>query len=233
MNVSEVHRIYQILEEEDNVKFMTMIGAKENVTTDNATEQVQAEDVGTNDVVTETSDKVDLSEDLIKTETRTGYVNIDGTEREKTKNDSILRDIVKDRISSYLNKSSLLQQKQDTTLSSEEIPTETKYKNKFDVDDIIVPQSPQEADPLQTPSGNKAKEAFKLLPKVIQDFLSRDWKSQSKCEPQHLLERIRKEKRYPDHKDVHKYELLLTPAPSFLQRISLAGEFLNKKQLEM
>lgn len=178
----------------------------------------------------ENTEKIDQNQVLIKTETRTGYVNIDGTEREKTKNESLV-DIVKERINSYYNNTKL-EQKEDATSSLESNVSTTEYENKFEVDDIIVPQSSQD-EPLQTPSGNRAKEVFKMLPKVIQDFLNSDWKSREKCEPQHLLERIRKEKRYPDHSDTKRYELLLTPAPSFLQRISLAGEFLNKKQLEM
>ncbi|XP_075972236.1 ER degradation-enhancing alpha-mannosidase-like protein 2 [Anticarsia gemmatalis] len=228
MNISEVHRIYQILEEEDNIKIMSMIEASKenatNITTDTPQNQ-EPTNTSTNETA-ETTEKVDQNQVLIKTETRTGYVNIDGTEREKTKNESSLRDIVKERISSYYN--STAEQKEE----DEESATIADFENRFDVDDIIVPQNAPEVQPLQTPSGNKAKEAFKILPKVIQDFLNNDWKAKAKCEPQHMLERIRKEKRYPNHPDVCKYELLLTPAPSFLQRISLAGEFLNKKQLE-
>lgn len=223
--------MYQILEEEDNIKFMTIIEGTIKDNAPNETVETPQETQGLNvseDVKSGTVEKIDQNQVLIKTETRTGYVNIDGTEREKTKNETSLRDIVKERINSYYNNSSTNQEPDDEVTFSSENNTPT---TQFDVDDIIVPQNPTE--PLQTPSETKAKETFKILPKVIQDFLSSDWKSKTKCEPQHMLERIRKEKRYPDHPDVGKYELLLTPAPSFLQRISLAGEFLNKKQLEM
>ncbi|CAB3228590.1 unnamed protein product [Arctia plantaginis] len=235
INISEVHRIYQILEEEDNIKFMTMIEAsKEKVINDTTAiiEPKEAVNISEPDFKNEISEKLDQNQVLIKTETRTGYVNIDGTEREKTKNESLV-DIVKERINSYYNNTNSLEQKEDSTTSLEENTSSTEYENKFDVDDIIVPQHSQDIEPLQTPSGNRAREVFKMLPKVIQDFLNSDWKAREKCEPQHLLDRIRKEKRYPDHSDTKRYELLLTPAPSFLQRISLAGEFLNKKQLEM
>ena len=221
--------MYQILEEEDNIKFMTIIeGTKDNAPNETV---VTPQEGGLNtseEVKSGIVEKVDQNQVLIKTETRTGYVNIDGTEREKTRNETKLRDIVKERIISYYNNSSTSQESDEELPFSSENNTPT---TQFDVDDIIVPQNPPE--PMQTPSEPKAKETFKLLPKVIQDFLSSDWKSKSKCEPQHMLERIRKEKRYPPHPDGGKYELLLTPAPSFLQRISLAGEFLNKKQLEM
>lgn len=222
--------MYQILEEEDNIKLMTTI---EGTIKDNAPNEtvVPAQEGGLNvsEVVKSgTIEKIDQNQVLIKTETRTGYVNIDGTEREKTNNETSLRNIVKERINSYYNNSSTNQESDQELSFSTENNTPT---TQFDVDDIIVPQNPPE--PLQTPSETKAKETFKILPKVIQDFLNSDWKTKSKCEPQRMLERIRKEKRYPEHPDVGKYELLLTPAPSFLQRISLAGEFLNKKQLEM
>ncbi|XP_049888120.1 ER degradation-enhancing alpha-mannosidase-like protein 2 isoform X2 [Pectinophora gossypiella] len=205
INVSEVHRIYQMLEEEDNIKFMTMIDAttqKNNTNnTSNDTNQTQntTESVvnKTNDEVETTEQKLDQNQVLIKTEITTGYVNIDGTEREKKKEEN--KEKVRDA--------------------------------KVEVDDIIVPHKKEE--PFQPPSTTRQKEVFKLLPKVIQDFLNNDWKTKPKCEPQYMLERIRREKLYPDHPDVDRYELLLTPAPSFLQRISLAGEFLNKKQLEM
>nr|XP_021183929.2 ER degradation-enhancing alpha-mannosidase-like protein 2 [Helicoverpa armigera] len=231
INISEVHRMYQILEEEDNIKFMTTIegSTKNNVANKTVeTPKSEAEPNASDDAKTGTVEKIDQNQVLIKTETRTGYVNIDGTEREKTKNESSLSDIVKERINNYYNNSGTNQESSDDVAFSTDNNTPT---TQFDVDDIIVPQNPPEQ--LQTPSETKAKETFKILPKVIQDFLNSDWKSKTKCEPQHMLERIRKEKRYPTHPDVGKYELLLTPAPSFLQRISLAGEFLNKKQLEM
>ncbi|KAH9641894.1 hypothetical protein HF086_011644 [Spodoptera exigua] len=230
INISEVHRIYQMLEEEDNIKFMTTIEGSAKAAPNETVEDAQNETTlnTSEDIKSGTVEKLDQNQVLIKTETRTGYVNIDGTEREKTKNESSLRDIVKDRINSYYNNTSSKPESEEELPFSSDNNTPT---TQFDVDDIIVPQNPPE--PLQTPSEAKAKETFKILPKVLQDFLSSDWKSKSKCEPQHMLERIRKEKRYPNHPDVDKYELLLTPAPSFLQRISLAGEFLNKKQLEM
>ncbi|KAJ8725160.1 hypothetical protein PYW07_016118 [Mythimna separata] len=230
INISEVHRMYQILEEKDNIKFMTTIEGTIKDNAPNATVETPQEG-GLNvsdDAKSGTVEKIDQNQVLIKTETRTGYVNIDGTEREKTKNETSLRDIVKERINSYYNNTSTNQETDEELAFSSESNTPT---TQFDVDDIIVPQNPPE--PLQTPSETKAKETFKILPKVIQDFLNSDWKTKTKCEPQRMLERIRKEKRYPPHPDVSKYELLLTPAPSFLQRISLAGEFLNKKQLEM
>lgn len=218
-----------MLEEEDNIKLMTIEGSAKGAPNETV-EAAQNETVPntSEDAKSGTVEKLDQNQVLIKTETRTGYVNIDGTEREKTKNESSLRDIVKDRINSYYNNSNSKPENEDELAFSSDNNTLT---TQFDVDDIIVPQNPPE--PLQTPSEMKAKETFKILPKVLQDFLNSDWKSKSKCEPQHMLERIRKEKRYPNHPDADKYELLLTPAPSFLQRISLAGEFLNKKQLEM
>lgn len=239
INISEVHRIYQMLEDEDNIHFMTMIDATTNNVApskaDDNSEKTEA------DSPTETSkesiySKIKQGHVLIKTETRTGYVNMDGTEREKVKNESSLRNVVKERIVNFHNNNtSISQESEETDEQTTEVNESTKIKpaGEVDVDDIIVPGQPQEAENLQPPSSTKAKEAFKMLPTVIQDFLNSDWKSNTKCEPQHILERIRSENRYPDHPDVDKYELLLTPAQSFLQRISLAGEFLNKKQLEL
>lgn len=225
-----------MLEDEDNIKLMTTLEGSENKEPKNetvASEPKQEEASVPEEIKGEgTVEKVDQNQVLIKTETRTGYVNIDGTEREKTKNESTLRDLVKERINSYYN-GTIPEADVETVPSSSENNTPANYEGKFEVDDIIVPQSQPEQEPLQTPSETKAKETFKILPKVIQDFLSSDWKSKTKCEPQHMLERIRKENRYPPHPDYNKYELLLTPAPSFLQRISLAGEFLNKKHLEL
>lgn len=189
--------------------------------------------------VNSSENKIDQNQVLIKTETRTGYVNIDGTEREKVKNESTLRDILKERISSYYNNTNPISMANNSKQTNPVVPPEDQPtiepepQTKVEVDDIIIPQRPQEMEKLQPPSSTRAKEAFKMLPKVLQDFLNSDWSSKHKCEPQHMLERIRKEKRYPEHPDVDRYELLLTPAPSFLQRISLAGEFLTKKQLEM
>lgn len=172
---------------------------------------------------------------LIKTETRTGYVNMDGTEREKSKNESSLSDIVKERIVNYYNNNTSAPEDSSEELKQTHVaePEKVEPMGKVDVDDIIVPGQPVEGEKIQPPSSTKAKEAFKMLPTVIQEFLNSDWKSKPKCEPQHILERIRRENKYPDHPDVDRYELLLTPAQSFLQRISLAGEFLNKKQLEL
>lgn len=228
-----------MLEDEDNIHFMTMIDATTNNVApskaDDNSEKTEA------DSPTETSkesiySKIKQGHVLIKTETRTGYVNMDGTEREKVKNESSLRNVVKERIVNFHNNNtSISQESEETDEQTTEVNESTKIKpaGEVDVDDIIVPGQPQEAENLQPPSSTKAKEAFKMLPTVIQDFLNSDWKSNTKCEPQHILERIRSENRYPDHPDVDKYELLLTPAQSFLQRISLAGEFLNKKQLEL
>lgn len=231
INISEVHRMYQLLEEEDNIKFMTMIEASEQNNVNTTQKPEHEKDINTSKDHIETKDtetNIDQNQVLIKTETRTGYVNIDGTEREKATNET-LRDIVKDSISNYQNKH-LVEQKQEPEDSDKN--TSPIFKEpKVDVDDIIVQQKPVAIQPINPPSTTKSKDTFKMLPKVIQDFLNSDWKSRPKCEPQKMLEKIRKEKLYPDHPDVHKYKFLMTPAPSFLQRISLAGEFLNKKQL--
>ncbi|KPJ12527.1 ER degradation-enhancing alpha-mannosidase-like 2 [Papilio machaon] len=235
INISEVHRIYQILEEEDNIQFMTIIDASLNVSTSNESVSEVAsnytvENVSNVTLIEEKNEKKEVEkEELIKTETRTGYVNIDGTEREKTINETTLSDIVKDRINSYYEKTNV---KGEQGIIEEEEVKPKKPAEKVNIDDIIVPKY-NENNNLLLPSTTKAKEAIKILPKVIQDYLNNDWKRKPKCEPQYMLERIRKEKLYPEHPDVDKYELLLTPAPSFLQRISLAGEFLNKKQLEL
>ncbi|VVC91687.1 unnamed protein product [Leptidea sinapis] len=225
INITEVHRIYQILEEEDNINFMTMMDSttKSNATTKtNKTEDLE-----------DTKKKVSSdqkSDDLfIKTETRTGYVNIDGTEREKSKNVSNLSDVLKDHIKSFYNNTD---QTSSEVSKPEKVEIEDK-KQSVEVDDIIVPELKQVDDRLVTPSTTKAREAMKILPKAILDLINFEWKDKTKCEPQRMLERIRSEKRYPAHPDIDKYQLLLTPAPSFLQRISLAGEFLNKKQLEV
>lgn len=190
-----------------------------NPTDDNTENQPEPNDSAT---VSEHR-KLDQNQVLIKTETRTGYVNIDGSEREKVNNESILKEITKEQIPyNGTGKAELV----------ENIAPKETQSTDVEVDDIITPQASEDID-LQLPSTSKTRDTFKMLPKVIQDFLNSDWKSKPKCEPQRLLEKIRKEKKYPDHPDVEKYELLLTPAPSFMQRISLAGEFLNKKQLEL
>ncbi|KAG6450711.1 ER degradation-enhancing alpha-mannosidase-like protein 2 [Manduca sexta] len=235
INISEVHRIYQILEEEDNIKFMTMIEATAKKDVKNETQEQVSEDISLKDkdLPADNSESVEIKSDynqvLIKTETKTGYVNIDGTEIDNTITESNLMEIVKERISSYYNDTMNIA----STEASEGKASDDVVEATVEVDDIIVPQIPQEQEKLQPPSVTKAKETIKMLPKVIQDFLNSDWKSKPKCEPQRMLERIRKEKKYPDHPDVNKYQYLLTPAPSFLQRISLAGEFLNKKHLEL
>lgn len=236
INISEVHRVYQILEEEDNIKFMTIIEAATTKNETNSTKsenEIQAANEESSEVSTEdnTAEKqIDQNQVLIKTETRTGYVNIDGTERDKAKNETSLSDIVKERITSYYNSTD--SNVDETKIIADENDTKTTANKNVEVDDIIVAEKPQESERIQPPSTTRAKEAYKLLPKVIQEFLNNDWKSKSKCEPQHMLERIRKENRYPDHIDVDAFEYLLTPAPSFLQRISLAGEFLSKKQID-
>ncbi|CAG5039695.1 unnamed protein product [Parnassius apollo] len=236
INISEVHRIYQILEEEDNIQFMTMI----DVSVNNASTKESVSEVERNTAVENISseisyaDKNKLKQDeLIKTETRTGYVNIDGTEREKSKNETTLSDIVKERINSYYNNTNVVSEQDEESKDVEKVFPAKESEKNIEIDDITVVQRPQESEHLQLPSTTKAKEALIMLPKVIQDFLNNDWKLKPKCEPQYMLERIRKEQKYPDHPDVNKYQLLLTPAQSFLQRISLAGEFLNKKQLDL
>lgn len=198
INISEIHRIYKILEEEDNIQFLTMIEAtaKKNVTKDieSKNETTLNEVTSKNYNITKDNseskeNKIDQNEVLIKTETRTGYVNIDGTERENSKNESSLRDIVKERIISYYNNTNNINSEDeeihssiDNKTSGDELDTEAKVE----VDDIIIPQKPQDAESLQPPSVTKAKEAYKLLPKVIQDFLNSDWKRKPKCEPQQI-----------------------------------------------
>lgn len=180
--------------------------------------------------------KIDQNQVLIKTETKAGYVNLQGKERDQVEYDNALNNMLKEQIKFYYNATEVKMQLAEEIKaghSKKEEPSRAS-EAKVDVDDIIVPQKPQEMEKLEPPSTRKAKATFNLLlPKVIQDFLNNDWKLKPKCEPQHLLERMRKEKKYPDHPDTDKYELLLTPSQSFLQRISLAGEFLSKNQLEM
>ncbi|XP_062527874.1 ER degradation-enhancing alpha-mannosidase-like protein 2 [Bombyx mori] len=233
INISEVYSIYQILEEEDNIKFMTMIEANTNETKITQSNNNNNESAIENKTIdhTEPKERSDENEPeqnqvLIKTESRTGYVNLDGTERENA-NESNLSDLVKETINKYYNDTINAETQENVKHSAEE-PTAGSSQT-VEVDDIIVPEKSE----VQLPSVTKTKEVMNMLPKVIQDFLNSDWKSKPKCEPQKMLERIRREQKYPDHPDVYKYELLLTPAPSFLQRISLAGEFLNKKQLEL
>lgn len=233
INISEVYSIYQILEEEDNIKFMTMIEANTNETKITQSKNNSNESVIENKTIeyTELMERSNENEPeqnqvLIKTESRTGYVNLDGTERENA-NESNLSDLVKETINKYYN-DTINAETQEIVKHSAEEPTAGSSQT-VEVDDIIVPEKSE----VQLPSVTKTKEVMNMLPKVIQDFLNSDWKSKPKCEPQKMLERIRREQKYPDHPDVYKYELLLTPAPSFLQRISLAGEFLNKKQLEL
>lgn len=214
---------------------MTMIDgdSKDNIkndsihSTQNEHNEIHGQETSV-DNITDPETKEEQDQVLIKTETKTNYVNIDGTEREKVINDSI-DEILKEHINAYYNATN----ETENNESKADEESLIRPADNVEVDDIITPQKPVEEELLIPPSSKKAKDAFKILPKVIQDFLNSDWKAKSKCEPQHMLERIRKEKRYPDHPDVDKYELLLTPAPSFLQRISLAGEFLNKKQLEL
>lgn len=223
-----MHRVYQILEEEDNLRFMTMLEAtlQKNDTkdTDNKTQNNKPPNVinVTEDEKNKVLEKTEQNQVLIKTETRTGYVNIDGTERDTVTNESVLTE--EEVVYSFYNST-------DEGLTEPKNIAQESEPTKVEVDDIIVAQPPD--NDLQLPSTSRTKNAFKLLPKVIQDFLNNDWKTKPKCEPQRMLERIRKEKRYPDHPDEGRYELILTPAPSFLQRISLAGEFLNKKNLEL
>lgn len=192
--------------------------------TDNKTQNNKPPNVinVTEDEKNKVLEKTEQNQVLIKTETRTGYVNIDGTERDTVTNESVLTE--EEVVYSFYNST-------DEGLTEPKNIAQESEPTKVEVDDIIVAQPPD--NDLQLPSTSRTKNAFKLLPKVIQDFLNNDWKTKPKCEPQRMLERIRKEKRYPDHPDEGRYELILTPAPSFLQRISLAGEFLNKKNLEL
>nr|XP_026491184.1 ER degradation-enhancing alpha-mannosidase-like protein 2 [Vanessa tameamea] len=236
INISEVHRISQILDEEDNIQFMTMIDASMNRNTTNTTEKETDSETTTsfkvNTTTTTTNEirdfpKAEQSQVSIKTETRTGYVNIDGTEREKTKNES-LGDILKDHITNYYNNTTINDSNKETI--TEEPSTQTV--SKVAVDDIIIPQK-TESDTLQLPSTTKAKEVIKILPKVLQDYINNDYRAKSTCEPQRMLERIRNEKRYPEHPDINKYRILLTAAPSFMQRVCIAGEFLNRKHVEL
>ncbi|XP_026326709.1 ER degradation-enhancing alpha-mannosidase-like protein 2 [Hyposmocoma kahamanoa] len=242
INISEIHRMYQILEEEDNVKIMTMIGASSNTSVvkdtepnTNSSKETKATNASRHSKQ-EAEIKFDQNQVLIKTETKAGYVNLQGKERDQVEYDNALKDMLKEQIKFYYNateaKMQFAEEMENAGRSEKEEPSRSQAK--VEVDDIIVPQKPQEMEKLEPPSTRKAKATLNLLlPKVIQDFLNNDWKLKPKCEPQHLLERIRKEKKYPDHPDTHKYELLLTPSQSFLQRISLAGEFLSKNQLEM
>lgn len=236
--------MYQILEEEDNVKIMTMIDASSNRSVDNDIEpntdssnETKATNISSSSEEEEAENKIEQNQVLIKTETKAGYVNLKGKEIDEIEYDVALKKMLKDQIKFYYNATEAkmqLAKEMENVGQPEKEESSRESQAKVEVDDIIVPQKPQEMEKLELPSTRKAKATFNLLlPKVIQDFLNNDWKLKPKCEPQHLLERIRKEKKYPDHPDVDRYELLLTPSQSFLQRISLAGEFLSKKQLEM
>lgn len=243
INISEIHRMYQILEEEDNIKIMTMIDASSNrsvvkdvESSTNSSNKTEASSTSSHSKQ-EAEVKVDQNQVLIKTETKAGYVNLQGKERDVVEYDKALKNLLKEQIKFYYNateaKMQLAKERENAGDSEKDEPSRESHA-KVEVDDIIVPLKPQQMEKLEPPSTRKAKATFNLLlPKVIQDFLNNDWKLKPKCEPQRLLERIREEKRYPDHPDTDKYELLLTPSQSFLQRISLAGEFLSKKQLEM
>lgn len=209
---------------------MTMIDASMNRNVTNTTETTTQSESVANDTVDATNTtmadkKVEQNQELIKTETRTGYVNIDGTEREKNKNES-LGDILKEHINNYYN---------NTKINESEVKPvsepDVKADSKVEVDDIIVPKI--ETAKLQPPSSTRAKEVLKILPKVIQDYINNDYKPKSTCDPQRMLERIRNERRYPEHPDINKYSLLLTAAPSFMQRVCIAGEFLNRKHIEL
>lgn len=72
---------------------------------------------------------------------------------------------------------------------------------------------------------DKIKNPVSLWPDFVQGLLINSFPEKVKCEPQTLLEKIRKEKLYPKHPASQDYHLLQTPAPSFLRRISLGGEF--------
>lgn len=230
INMSEVHEIYQLLEEEDNIKLMTMEKESNNIK-EAIEEDITDSPMNVNKIIINATNEVKEtkhSEELIKTESKTGYVNIDGTEREDNDNESTDSTKEKDAYSDYVA----------ALKNSIQLLEILKDKNKSDsIDDIIVAKEDAtestegNADQVQPPSDSSSKKYLKMLPDVIQDFLNKDWRSKPKCEPQYLLERLRKEKRNPEHPHVHRYELLLTPAPHFLQRISLAGEFSTKKSL--
>lgn len=230
INMSEVHEIYQLLEEEDNIKLMTMEKESNNIK-EAIEEDITDSPMNVNKIIINATNEVKEtkhSEELIKTESKTGYVNIDGTEREDSDNESTDSTKQKDAYSDYVA----------ALKNSIQLLEILKDKNKSDsIDDIIVAKEDAtestegNADQVQPPSDSSSKKYLKMLPDVIQDFLNKDWRSKPKCEPQYLLERLRKEKRNPEHPHVHRYELLLTPAPHFLQRISLAGEFSTKKSL--
>ncbi|XP_023938193.2 ER degradation-enhancing alpha-mannosidase-like protein 2 [Bicyclus anynana] len=231
INVSEVHRIYKILDDEDNIHFMSLIDAiePEQNTTSYYKDSVYYDDPMNSAKIMDLSQFDHSNAQVvndIKTESTTGYVNIDGSEREKPENES-LGDKLKESITNYYNNTNVNESDKETVPEVSEIVNE-----KVEVDDIIVPQK-VETEKLQPPSSTKTKAAVKMLPQVIQDFLNSDWKSKPKCEPQHMIERIRKEKRYPKHPDTRKYNFLLTPAPTFMQRLAIAGEILNKKQLDL
>lgn len=72
---------------------------------------------------------------------------------------------------------------------------------------------------------DKIKNPVSLWPDFVQGLLINSFPEKVKCEPQTLLEKIRKEKLYPKHPASQDYHLLQTPVPSFLRRISLGGEF--------
>lgn len=229
--------MYELLHEEDNIKFMIMIedvknktDTKKNVkSTKKATKIVNKDKVTVKYPNSKKHDQVE-NETIIKTETRTGYVNIDGTERDKS--NQSLNDILKEHLNNYTSYVDAIKNTMETlNVEQEEKSTKKPKTEHVEVDDIIIAQKREPSEQLQPPSSAKAKQVFNMLPKVLKEFLSSDWNSKPKCEPQYILERIRRENRYPNHADVNRYELLLTPAPSFLQRISLAGEFLYKKQL--
>lgn len=229
--------MYQLLDEEDNIKFMTMFEESTKNDSDSIN-KTNAEDNTINKVdkdVNTSVNETDKQRVLIKTETRTGYVNIDGTERDKAKTETNLTTLLKEHIDKYTNFVNELNETPKNSLDTENeinISDKPKGEANVEVDDIIVPRN-VEVEKVRPPSSTKAKQVMNLLPLAIQEFLNKDWKERPKCEPQYLLDRIRKEKRYPDHPHTNRYDLLLTPAPSFLQRISLAGEFLNKKQLQV
>lgn len=235
--------MYQILEEEDNVKIMTMIDASSNRSVANDTEPNT--DSSHETTTTYTSNHSEQEPEyvleqprvFITAETKAAYMKLLDKEKGEIEYDNALKNMLKEQIKFYYNATEAkmeLAKEMENVGHSEKGEYSRPSQPKVQVDDIIVPQKPQEMEKLEPPSTRKAKATFNLLlPKVIQDFLNTDWKLKPKCEPQRLLERIRKEKKYPDHPDTDRYELLLTPSQSFLQRISLAGEFLSKKQLEM
>lgn len=111
--------------------------------------------------------------------------------------------------------------------------------NESDVDYIrltdenLIDNEQAETSPVPPPIIlEKSKSTVSLLPDFVHDFLASSMPAKQKCEPQSMLEKIRKERLYPRHPTTRDYHLLQTQAPSFLQRLSLAGEFAVLNQFD-